>query len=183
MQKGVFLMQKQLQKAVLGAILAAMAVGINLFFAYVIGGDGTFGLPIYSIPLIISSIYLGPLYGFLVGFVADLGIGFLGPFGYKPLFVLSTLSWSVIPGLFIRKKYNLFKMIIAVFVAYVLATAGNTLALIVHYDSNTAISSLIYRIPSMLVLMTPLVTLSHLIYKRILDYQDSAQSFDGSIIT
>lgn len=165
-------MQKKLFKVVLGGVLAALAVGINLFFQYFVPNDGTFGLPIYSIPLVASSLYLGPLYGLIVGFVADLGIGFLGPYGYKPLFVLSTLSWAFFPGLIARKNYNFFKMAIAIIVAYLMASFGNTLAMYVHYDKNTAIGSLLIRLPILIGSTPPLIYIDHIIYDRILAYKE-----------
>lgn len=159
----------ELKKVILASLLTALAVGINLFFQYLIPSSDS-GLPLYSIPLIIASLYLGPWYGVLIGIAADTAIGFLGPYGYMPLFILSTLAWSVIPGIIARKRYSLFKMVAAISISYLFATLGNTLALAVNISSNVAISSLTVRIPVMLVSLTPLIYVTHLIYSRLLAY-------------
>lgn len=57
----------------------------------------TAGLPIYSIPLVIASLVLGPVYGLIVGITADIVMGLLGPYNYMPLFGISTVIWAVIP--------------------------------------------------------------------------------------
>lgn len=161
----------EFKKVVLASLLTALAVGINLFFQYLIPSSDS-GLPIYSIPLIIASLYLGPWYGLLIGIAADTAIGFLGPFGYLPLFFLSTMSWAFFPGIIARKNYNFYKMVLAVTVAYIFATLGNTLALGVNISFNVAISSLTVRIPIMLISITPLIYITHLIYSRILDFTE-----------
>lgn len=166
-------MQKsELFKVVLGGILTALAIGVRLFFDYVFPTGGTFGLPVYSIPLVIASLSLGPLYGLLVGIVADLGMGLLGPHNYMPLFGISTIVWAVVPGLIAKGNYNFLKMAIAVLVSYLLASLSNTLAIIVYFDSKTAMASFVTRIPIMLATSPALIYLDHLIYSRIKDYQE-----------
>ena len=96
---------------ILGSILTAAAVGIRLFFDYLFPTGGTFGLPIYSIPLVIASLILGPLYGLLAGITADLAMGLFGPYNYLPLFGISTIIWATIPGLLTRKNYSFLKMV------------------------------------------------------------------------
>ncbi|HPX71894.1 MAG TPA: ECF transporter S component [Acholeplasmataceae bacterium] len=164
--------KKELYKIVLGGILTALAVGIRLFFDYVFPMGSTSGLPIYSIPLVIASLTLGPFYGLLVGITADLGMGLLGPYDYMPLFGISTIVWAVVPGLIARKNYNFLKMALAVIVSYLLASFSNTLAIIVYFDSKTALASFAVRIPVLVGTSPALIYLDHLIYSRILDYQN-----------
>ncbi|MGI6781493.1 MAG: hypothetical protein ACOX56_01450 [Acholeplasmataceae bacterium] len=162
--------KKGLYKMVLGAILTALSIGIRLFFDYVFPTGGTFGLPVYSIPLVIASLTLGPLYGLLVGIVADFG-NLLGPHEYLPLFGISTIIWATIPGLIARKNYNFLKMVFAIIISYLLASLANTLAIIVYYDSKTALGTFAIRIPILLATAPALIYLNHLIYSRIKDYQ------------
>ena len=158
-------------KIIIGALLAAMSAAIRLFFDYLVPSGGTFGVPLYSIPLIISSLYLGPWYSLLVGFVADLGIGFLGPYGYKPLFVISSLSWAFFPGIIAKKNYNFGKMAISIFIAYIVASLGNTFAMFIHYGREMAVASLFIRIALAITLSPVIFSISHVIYDRILQFQ------------
>ncbi|MGI6787186.1 MAG: hypothetical protein ACOX5X_01340 [Acholeplasmataceae bacterium] len=155
---------------ILGSILTAAAVGIRLFFDYLFPTGGTFGLPIYSIPLVIASLILGPLYGLLAGITADLAMGLFGPYNYLPLFGISTIIWATIPGLLTRKNYSFLKMVFSVLISYVLASLFNTLAIIVYYDSKTALASFAIRIPILLGMSPILIYLNHLIYERLTDY-------------
>ncbi|NLL69018.1 MAG: ECF transporter S component [Acholeplasmataceae bacterium] len=165
-------MQKiQIKKIILGAILAAISAAIRLSSDYLFPSGGSFGLPLYSIPLVISSLYLGPWFSLIVGFVADLGIGFLGPYGYKPLFVISSLAWSFIPGLIARKNYNFGKMAIAIIISYLFASLGNTFAIWVHFGKGTAVGSLIVRLVMLISLSPFLIYINHVIYERLLQAQ------------
>lgn len=163
-------MEKMTYKIVLGSILTALSIGIRLFFDYLIPTGGNFGLPLYSIPLIIASLMLGPSYGILIGILADLG-NLMGPHSYLPLFGLSTLAWAVIPGIIARKNYNFLKIAIAIMISYLVASSLNTVAIIVYFNSKTALGSLAIRIPILLTSTPPLIYICHLIYTRILEYQ------------
>ncbi len=167
--------KRELFKIVLGGILTALAVGIRLFFDYVIPMGNTSGLPVYSIPLVIASITLGPIYGLLVGITADIGMGLLGPYSYMPLFGISTIIWAVVPGLVARRKYDFFKMALAVIVSYLLASLANTLAIIIYFDSKTALASFAVRIPVLIGTSPALIYINHLIYSRIRDYENKQE--------
>ncbi|MFH0766722.1 MAG: folate family ECF transporter S component [Bacillota bacterium] len=135
---------KQLQKLVLAASLAAVSVVIDVFFKYALGIQN-FGLPFYAVPIIIGSIILGPLYGVIMAFVSD-GIGvILANQGYLPMFVLAPIVWGLIPGLLMHKKYSTFKLSYAVPLTYLLASLSNTLALYIHFDMQTTLALLVLR--------------------------------------
>lgn len=163
--------KSKLFKISLGGILAALAVGIRLFFDYVIPMGNTAGLPIYSIPLVIASLVLGPVYGIIVGITADIVMGLLGPYNYMPLFGISTVIWAVIPGLIARRNYDFLKMALAIIITYILASFSNSLALIIYFDSKTALASFAVRLPVLLATSPALIYINHLIYSRIRDYQ------------
>lgn len=162
--------KSKIKKIVYSSIFAALSAGISLFFSYLIPLGASAGLPLYAIPLIMASIILGPGYGFLVSFVADLAIGFMGPYGYMPLYMISTISWGVISGLFIKRKdkYNLFILLFSVFYSYLIASLGNSFANFIYFGKKTFFATLPIRLFNML-LFTPVITwLSHILITEII---------------
>lgn len=117
-------------------------------------------MPLYAIPLIIASILFGPYLGFVVAFLADLGIGFLGPYGYMPLYAFSTIIWGILPGIFIRdiKKYNFIKLLVVIFYTYLMASIFNSLANYIYWGRKTFLLTLSIRVFN-LFLFTPIITL------------------------
>lgn len=165
-------MEKQkLKKPIIGALMAALAVAIDLFFKYVVPSDGTSGLPFYSIPLSIGSMMIGPFYGIFMGIAADLGKGFLGPYGYKPLYMIAAISWSTVPGLIKGKKYDFLKMSFSLFLAYVIATLGNSFANWVYFGKEMLIGTIALRIITLIVSLPILIIINHIIYMRISHFE------------
>ncbi len=159
-------MNKNLMKIILTTMFAAIAAAVSLFFVYVVPSDGTFGLPFYAIPLMIGSLLLGPKYGLVAGFLADLAIGFLGKYGYMPLYTISSLSWSFFAGL-IKNKYKALKLLIMTFVSYLIATLGNTLANYIYFGKKAALGTLPLRVISLFI-FTPIITSAvHVLYLRL----------------
>ncbi|MBU1093285.1 MAG: folate family ECF transporter S component [Firmicutes bacterium] len=136
---------KQLQKIVLAASLAAVSVVIDVFFKYVLNIQH-FGVPFYAIPIIIGSIVLGPLYGVIMGFIGD-GIGvMIAGEGYLPLYVIGPMIWGLMPGLLLHKKYSPLKLGWAIPLTYVLVSLSNTLAGVVYFGSEVTILYLYLRL-------------------------------------
>ncbi len=135
---------KQLQKIVLAASLAAVSVVIDVFFKYALGIQN-FGLPFYAVPIIIGSIVLGPLYGVIMAIIGD-GVGVVvANQGYLPMFVLAPMVWGFVPGLFLHKNYSKVKLAYVIPLTYLFASLSNTLALYIHFDMQTTVALLILR--------------------------------------
>jgi hypothetical protein len=92
-----------------------------------------------------------------------------------PLFGISTVIWAVIPGLIARRNYDFLKMALAVIVSYLLASLANTLAIIIYFDSKTALASFAVRIPVLIGTSPALIYINHLIYSRIRDYENKQE--------
>lgn len=135
---------KQLQKIVLAASLAAVSVVIDVFFKYALGIQN-FGLPFYAIPIIIGSIILGPIYGVIMAVIGD-GVGvMISGYGYLPMFVLAPIVWGGLPGLFLHKNYSKFKLAYLIPLTYLLASLSNTFAMYIHFDRQTTLALLVLR--------------------------------------
>lgn len=135
---------KQLQKLVLAASLTAVSVVIDVFFKYALSIPN-FGLPFYAIPIILGSIILGPGYGLAMAVVGDAIGVVISSQVYLPLFVLAPVMWGLIPGLFLHKRYNPFKLAYVVPLTYLLASLSNTFALYIYFGIHTTIALLILR--------------------------------------
>jgi ECF transporter S component (folate family) len=129
-------------KLTLSAVLAALSVVIKLAFDLWIQTD-FFGFPFYSIPLILSGLFLGPYYAFLIALVADTVSGIV--LGYLPMFVFSTIAWALIPCLLTREAKGV-KWWVVIFLTYLVATICNTFAIWVHFSWGGAIGSLTTRL-------------------------------------
>ncbi|QVK17982.1 folate family ECF transporter S component [Mycoplasmatota bacterium] len=102
-------------------------------------------LTVYDIPIMIAGFTIGPLYGGIVGLIADIFQMLLK--GYPPsLMTLSSIMWGVIPGLFYYiKRYlksNTSKVIVAVILIILTSATAfgiNTLQLYLWYGSGSFI--------------------------------------------
>lgn len=118
----------------------------------------------------ISSLILGKNIGFITAFVADLVFGFTNPFGYLPLYTLSSLSWGFFAGFINQKKYNIYKMSLAVVVSYVFATLSNSFANYMYYGKILALSTLYLRLITLVISTPILIFLTNYIYKSVNSY-------------
>ncbi len=139
-------MKKSVKFLALAGVLTALSVAIDVVVKQFMPSNN-FGLPFYAIPLIVGGIVLGPVYGLMMGFVSDF-IGFqLAPQGdFILLFALSAMGWGFIPGLFLKHKSSLEKIILVLFFTHVFATASNTGAMFLYGWGEYAMASLALRL-------------------------------------
>lgn len=91
---------KNLRVPVFAAVLAALSIVLGKFVAINIGD--TIRLSFENLPIIISSIALGPLWGALCGICADLlGCVFRG-YAINPLITVAQAVMGLLPGLCTR---------------------------------------------------------------------------------
>lgn len=157
------------KKLIHGSLAAALAAVISLTISYLLPLPRNFNLPFYAIPLIIISVLYGGKFGLIVAFIADIPIGILGKYGYDPLFIPHTLMWGLIPGLFRfqRNKLSFVKILLSVFIAYLLASLCNSLAIFIRYGKALFKFSLVVRMVNTVFLSIPLGFIAYLILIRI----------------
>lgn len=126
--------KKTLQTLVFAALLAALASTLKLFSLPIT--VGTFIKDVNLSPSIImyASITLGPVYGGLVGAIADI-VGFIvRPMGgYNPLFTLTNALVGILPFFLFRKKepFQFWNVLLCVAITQVICSFFiNTLVLI-----------------------------------------------------
>lgn len=162
-------MKKNLYKTILTATFSSLAIIISVFSAMIGLQTSNFRLPTYTIPIIISSLYLGPIYGFLTAIITDIGIGLTNGSGYLIMFLFSKIGWGVFPGL-INKKYSLIKLSITIILSYIWASSLNSLAIYIHFGKHTAISTFALRITTLLMFSPLLIIITHFLYITISTY-------------
>lgn len=105
------------QKLVYASVFVALSVVINSLRI----GSVSFG----GFPIIFSGYVLGPIMGFIVGFVSDL-VGFIvrpSSFGFNPLFALTSALTGAIPVIVTTKllgdkypEFKLWKILVGIFI-------------------------------------------------------------------
>jgi ECF transporter S component (folate family) len=161
---------KELKRITLAATLTALSIVLDITFKTIIpsGLDRIFGFPYYSIPLVIGSLILGPIYGGAMGYISDL-VGFYasGYPQYEPLFALSAIAWGVLPWLLTKVVSKWPKVLLAIFVSHLSASALNTLSMYISYGAETAFGSLGLRLAMMPVNVIIITVTTYLILQRL----------------
>ncbi|MDX9692088.1 MAG: folate family ECF transporter S component [Acholeplasmataceae bacterium] len=135
----------QVQKLALAAVLTATSVVIDVFFKQLMGIQN-FGVPFYAVPIIMGSIILGPHYGVLMSLVSDaVGVTIAGQ-GYLISFAIAPIMWGLIPGLFLYKRYSLYRLAYVIPLTYLFASLSNTLAMFIEFGRETTIATLAIRV-------------------------------------
>lgn len=122
---------------VLAGLLSAISIIFTRFFALMIAGN-TIRLSFGDIPLELSGILLGPVFGALTGVVADVAGSLVRSYGpYFPGFTLSSALMGIIPALFFinaKEKISLWKIAAAVITTNIVVSLGlNTLWLSIMF--------------------------------------------------
>ncbi len=152
------------------AMLIAMSIVLKAFLSI---EGGFFRFTLFSIPLIILGILLGPYIGIIAGFIVDWIYVLISPFAFTfNLMTLSTIAWALIPALLFFRKKNLSLVQIGAVVIFtsLIAFSLNTYQLYIWFGSG------IYaNIPLRLLIMAATWTIQipviHVVYQRVLVYE------------
>ncbi len=150
------------KKIVVCALLIALSVVLSGMLSVPVMPLGTYSLKIGlgMLPVLIASALFGPLYGGMVGGLADLLQALIFPKGaYMPWFTVVGTLFGVIPGLFFLKKRRVTfgRLLGAVATGQAICSVGlNTLLLVWLYGSpwqivytrmiNQAVMILLYTV-------------------------------------
>lgn len=134
-----------LKKVILASSFTTMSVVIDVFFKSILN-ISNFGLPFYAIPVVLGSIILGPIYGIGIALIADAFGVMMSGYVYLPLYALAAIFWGLIPGLLIRGEVRKPRLIISIFLAYLLANMSNTFANYYYFGFGTALTTLALRL-------------------------------------
>jgi riboflavin transporter len=131
------------RKITLAAMLTAVAIVLTRFISIIIplGGYPSLSIDLGSVPILLSGIVLGPIFGGIVGFTSDI-IGFYTNSRggiFHAGFTINSILTGVIPGLiflFLKNKNLKLAKIIIISSLYIL---GTYYFLVVRSSDSTAI--------------------------------------------
>lgn len=127
----------KLRGVIFSALLVAIAVVLKVYLGIPVNMFGGFIKDINLSPSVImlAGIYMGPLYGGIVGGLTDILAFIIRPLGaYNPLFTITNILMGVIPGLFFmhNEEHSLKRVAVAVAVTQTICSfIVNTLILII----------------------------------------------------
>lgn len=90
----------RLQAVIFAGLLAAMAFVLKLYLSFT---TLDIRITFYELPVLIGSIFLGPLLGGIIGLASDFAYITLAGFPFSFLLAFSAVLWGVIPGLILRR--------------------------------------------------------------------------------
>lgn len=164
-------MEGSVRKIAYAGLFIAISVILTRFSAGNINIAGVFALRLSfgEVPIMLSGILLGPIYGAICGALADL-IGFpLNPIGaYFPGYTLTAALAGLIPGLFSKfyhKEWNWWTAVAVVTLTAMITVPLNTLWLnIIHGKAYLALLST--RVIGKIVLIPIYVIIIRLVIKH-----------------
>ena len=116
-------------KITLSAIFIALATVLKSFSIT----TGEMRLGFYEVPVFLSGIILGPLFGSLVGLGSDMIYSLSSGYSFSPIMMCSAVMWGFIGSLFYNKKVKLYQTFILCLIASIVATTINSLQLYIYY--------------------------------------------------
>lgn len=89
--------KNRIKRICLGGILAALSIVFGKLLAFNIGE--LFRISLENLPIILGGIFLGPIYGMIVGMVADLVGCLIVGYTVNPLITLGAMAVGLVSGL------------------------------------------------------------------------------------
>jgi len=152
------------RKIAFGALMIALGIYLKVILKV---ETGVWRIAVYEIPILLSSLYLGPLWGLLTGIGVDLIYTYQSPYPFSLLMHISTAMWGS-AGFFIvnREKRFMLKLWIVVIVFMILTTAINTLQL--YLWKVDILADLMFRLIIMIVKIPVIVYVTNIIWGRVI---------------
>lgn len=159
----------QIKKITLGAMLVAMSVVIGIFCKTALNfADGMFRVTFENLPIILSGVTLGPIYGGVVGLLSDILSYLLSGQSYpiNPLVTLGSLLIGVISGVvarYIVRKRGEVQLIFSAVISHLIGSViVKSIGLFTFYGWMVLV-----RIPLYLLIISPIeILLLVLLYKK-----------------
>ena len=175
-RKEVLFLISKISKVSLAGLFVAISIILSRFFAgdMIIGGLSVLRISFGPVPIYISGILLGPIYGAITGILADT-LGYLvKPLGpYFPGFALNGALSGLIPGL-LASYYNENKSWLRLFLIIAIAEAITSIMLTPLWLSMITGKAFIAFLPSNLLSRVFLVPIHVTLVKMILKYSRRA---------
>jgi len=152
------------RKIAFGALMIALGIYLKVILKI---ETGAWRIAIYEIPILLSSLYLGPIWGLATGIGVDLIYSYQSGFPFSLLMHISTAMWGA-AGVFMFNKNKNFdvKLFIVVTVFMILSTAINTLQL--YLWGIDIYADLLFRVGIMIAKIPVIVYITKIVWDRII---------------
>lgn len=150
-----------LLKLVTMSLLVAMEVVLSRFFSY---QQWNIKFSVAFVPVLITAILYGPLSGGIVGAVSDFIGTMLFPIGpYFPGYTFCALWMGIVYGIFLHKKQNLIRIVIAVLINQIVFSWGLNSLWIAMTNGVTYMEQVSARTPQFVGMTIIMIPLSYLV--------------------
>lgn len=123
-----------LKSAVTAALLSAMSIVLGKFLQIPIGIS--IRISFESLPIILSSVLLGPVFGLLSGLVADLIGCLIAGYSVNPIITIGCSLMGVLPYLFMRKRSPKFIFVAVILSHIICSMIIKTFGIIFYYGGG-----------------------------------------------
>ncbi len=128
------MVKKNLKKIILVSLLAAMSIVLGKVLKISIGTS--IRISFESLPIIISSVFLGPVYGLLSGLVADIIGCFIVGYEINPIITLGCSLMGFFPYIFMIKRKPAFIFVAVILSHIICSMLIKTLGLHIYYGGG-----------------------------------------------
>ncbi len=156
----------RLRMLILAGFFASMGVALKHFAIQ----TAEFRLSFYDIPLFLGGMFLGPLFGLMIGFAVDWVYVLTSPWAFSfNFFTLSAMTWGFLGGLFffLPKKLNMVKLSVIIIITSVIAFTFNSIQLYIMYNTGM-FAVLPVRIIAMILKWPLQIYVISMIYNRVM---------------
>lgn len=136
--------------------LSAILIALSTILKSISISTGEIRLGFYEVPVFLSGMVLGPLFGSLVGLGADLIYSLSSGYSFSFIMMCSAIMWGLFGGLFYNKNGKFVNVLIICLITSVLATTINSVQLYIYYGMGM-FGNLPNRIITMLI-KWPIIT-------------------------
>lgn len=151
-------------------ILAGMFASMGVVLKHFALTTYEFRFSFYDIPLFLGGMFLGPVFGLMIGFVVDWVYVLTSPWAFSfNFFTLSAMTWGLMGGLFfyLPKTLSVKKLAVIIVLTSLIAFSFNSWQL--YIMQNTGMFAFLpFRIVSMILKWPLQVYALSIIYKRVM---------------
>lgn len=151
-------------------VLAGMFASMGVILKHFALTTYEFRFSFYDLPLFLGGMFLGPVFGLVIGFVVDWVYVLTSPWAFSfNFFTLSAMTWGLMGGLFfyLPKHLSIKKLTFVVIFTSLIAFSFNTWQLYIMQNTGM-FAALPFRITAMILKWPIQVYALNMIYNRIM---------------
>lgn len=135
-------------------LMAALSIVLTRLLSVTID-PATLRISLGNVPVILVSLWFGPIEGMVVGFIADLvGASVFSPFGWNPLLAPTSVIMGLLPALIhkvFKNKYNYFTVLAVTLISNAVGTIAYSSFALAEMSKLSYLTVLEIRLPVYIV--------------------------------